>query len=134
MSEDNKGYQTGMASEYLVLSMLYRKGFDAYLTLGNKKSVDIIIKKDNGSIVTIDVKSVRGYDSIPVKNVKEKDGHFIVIVIYNNKFGDVNVLPDFYIVHSQIVVERRVSYDGGQTDLFKRDIKDYKDCWNLIKG
>ena len=120
MSEDNKGYQTGMASEYLVLSMLYRKGFDAYLTLGNKKSVDIIIRKDNGSI--------------PVKNVKEKDGHFIVIVIYNNKFGDVNVLPDFYIVHSQIVVERRVSYDGGQTDLFKRDIKDYKDCWNLIKG
>ena len=38
-----RGYNTNLASEFYVLSMLYRLGFDANLTLGNKKSVDITV-------------------------------------------------------------------------------------------
>jgi hypothetical protein len=38
-----RGYNTNLASEFYVLSMLYRLGFDANLTLGNKKSVDIAV-------------------------------------------------------------------------------------------
>ena len=34
-------YNTNMASEFYVLSMLHRIGVDAALTLGNKKAVDI---------------------------------------------------------------------------------------------
>lgn len=134
MSEDNKGYQTGMASEYLVLSMLYRKGFDAYLTLGNKKSVDIIIKKDNGSIVTIDVKSVRGYDSIPAGNIVGDNNHFVVILIYRNKFEDVTTLPECYIVPSAVAVECRKTFAGNHIDIFRKAIEGYKDRWDLIKG
>ncbi len=40
-----KSQNTNLASEYYVLSMLYRIGANAYLTLGNKKSVDIIVEK-----------------------------------------------------------------------------------------
>ena len=36
-----RGYNTNLASEFYVLSMLYRCGLDASLTLGNKKSVDV---------------------------------------------------------------------------------------------
>lgn len=32
---------TNLASEYFILSCLYRVDANAYLTLGNKKSVDI---------------------------------------------------------------------------------------------
>lgn len=32
---------TNLASEYFILSCLYRVGANSYLTLGNKKSVDI---------------------------------------------------------------------------------------------
>ena len=35
-------YNTNLASEFYVLSMLHRLGSDASLTLGNKKSVDIV--------------------------------------------------------------------------------------------
>jgi hypothetical protein len=31
------GYDTGMASEFLVLSNLYRLGVNAFISLGNKK-------------------------------------------------------------------------------------------------
>ena len=70
METKKSGYNTGIASEYLVLSMLYRLGADAYMTMGNKKSVDIWIIKDGEPDVSIDVKSVRASDSIPVVNVK----------------------------------------------------------------
>jgi hypothetical protein len=55
-----RGYNTNLASEFYVLSMLYRLGLDANLTLGNKKSVDITVVLGPGRAVTIDVKAVAG--------------------------------------------------------------------------
>ena len=80
--------------------MLYRLGAKAYLTLGNEKSIDIRITKDDGSWISVDVKSVRKGNAIPVGNAVDKDNHYYVFVIYNNKFSDLSVHPDFYIVPS----------------------------------
>ena len=44
------------------------------------------------------MKSVRKWDSIPVGNAVGKDNHYYVFVIYNNKFSDLSVFPEFYIV------------------------------------
>ena len=120
METKNKGFDTGIASEYLVLSMLYRLGVDAYMTLGNKKSVDIWIKNDDDF-------------------VEAKDTRYIVFVIYNKKFDfkDVPTLPEFYIVPSKYVVENRTKYDlksgGERFNIFKKDIKDYINRWDLLK-
>ena len=46
MGKKKDGHWTGIASEHLVLSMLYRLGAKAYLTLGNEKSIDIRITKN----------------------------------------------------------------------------------------
>lgn len=40
------GYNTNLASEFYILSMLHRLGADAMLTLGNKKSVDITVVQE----------------------------------------------------------------------------------------
>ena len=139
METNNKRFDTGIASEYLVLSMLYRLGIDAYMTMGNKKSVDIWIRNDNGFATEIDVKSVRGFDSIPVGNVEAKDNRYIVFVIYNNKFDfkDVPTLPELYIVPSKYVVENRSGFDlksGGKTyNILKKDIRGYINRWDLLK-
>ena len=37
-----KGYNTNLASEYYVLSTLYRLAFDSFITLENKKRIDKI--------------------------------------------------------------------------------------------
>ena len=97
MGKKKDGHWTGIASEHLVLSMLYRLGAKAYLTLGNEKSIDIRITKDDGSWISVDVKSVRKWDSIPVGNAVGKDNHYYVFVIYNNKFSDLSVFPEFYL-------------------------------------
>ena len=119
MEKKKDGHWTGIASEHLVLSMLYRLGAKAYLTLGNEKSIDIRITKDDGSWISVDVKSVRKWDSIPVGNAVGKDNHYYVF-------------PEFYIVPSDIVVERRKEFNGGPIDIFKKDIADYKDKWDIL--
>lgn len=48
-------YNTNLASEYLMMSLLCRAGKDAYLSLGNKKGVDIIVKTKKGAICIIEV-------------------------------------------------------------------------------
>lgn len=138
MGTRKNSYNTGIASEYLVLSMLYRLGVDAYLTLGNRKSIDIGVIREDGTRISIDVKSVRGYSSIPVDNVKELPNHFIVFVVYNNKFDDETLpLPDFYIVPSGEVIKRRIEF----TPYFRifpkhkkslHNIEEFKDRWELV--
>ena len=77
-----RGYNTNLASEFFVLSILYRLGLDANLTLGNKKSVDISVVLGPGRAVTIDVKAVKGKMDWLMGNVPDtaKPNHFVVLV------------------------------------------------------
>lgn len=54
----DKNYNTNLASEYLIMSLLCRDGKDAYLSLGNKKGDDIILNTDKGAICFVEVKGV----------------------------------------------------------------------------
>lgn len=84
-----KSQNTNLASEYYVLSMLYRIGANAYLTLGNKKSVDIIVEKKN-KLITIDVKGLQGTTNFPIDNwVKKEGNHFLTFVSFLNKMDDL---------------------------------------------
>lgn len=124
------GYDTGVASEYYVLSLLYRKGYEAYITSGNKKSVDIRVVH-NGQTLSIDVKAVQGYTSLIVNNVHAKDNHYIVFLIYNNKFRDVSIMPELYIMPSDHVDRVAKSY-GEQRRITKGTIQQYRDRWDYF--
>ena len=125
-----KNYNTGIAAEYYVLSMLFRKGYEAYLTLGNKKSVDIRVIGASNTI-TIDVKAVQGYSSLIVNNVTSIPNHYIIFLIYNNKFDDVSYIPEVYIVPSQDIQSLSKMF-GDQARIFKGAIESFKDKWSLI--
>jgi len=62
-------YNTNLAAEFWVLSTLYRIGSDAQLTLGNKKSVDILVNLSNGMRCTIDVKGLADPYDWPADNI-----------------------------------------------------------------
>lgn len=124
-------YNTGIASEYLVLSNLYRLGLDAYMSLGNKKSVDIAICK-NGRTITLDVKAVKGYSSIIVNNMKSSEDHYVVIVIYNDKFDNLHYIPDMFIAKSTDIYQLIKSYKD-QKRIMKTDIIKYKDNWSILQ-
>ncbi|MBI2578349.1 MAG: hypothetical protein HYW26_01415 [Candidatus Aenigmarchaeota archaeon] len=94
------GQNTNLASEYYVLSILYRMNVNAYLTLGNKKSIDIVIDK-NGETLTADVKGLRGTSNFPIDNWNRKHkNHFLIFISFLNKINDLKCLPEVYIVPS----------------------------------
>lgn len=126
-------FNTGMAAEFFVLSQLFRMGLEAYLSQGNKKSIDIRVVHSPEKAISIDVKAVRAYSPLVVNNVVSAPNHFVVFVIYNNKFEDVTVAPDVFIVPSEEVgaitkhfqLERRV---------MKGDLAEYKDNWLVLRS
>lgn len=124
-------FNTGIASEYLILSKLYRLDFEAYVSQGNKKSIDIRVVLDDNRAISIDVKAVRGYSSLVVNNVIAKRDHFLVFVIYNNKFENLEVEPEIYIVPSFDVAEITKVF-GTEKRVMKGDLADYKDRWDNL--
>jgi len=126
-------FDTGVAAEYFILSQIYRLGLEAYISQGNKKAIDIRVIQENGNPISIDVKAVRGYSSLVVNNVKVQDNHYIVFVIYNNKFEDVLVPPDVYVVPSSDVPSI-TSHFKEEKRVMKGALEGYKNQWSLLKA
>src|ERR1035441_10604579 len=94
------GYNTNLAAEYYVLSMLYRYGAEASLTLGNKKSVDIIVLRGR-TLLSIDVKGLAGKTLWALDNLSEPtEHHYIALVSFLNRIHDCTVVPEVYILPS----------------------------------
>ena len=133
------GYDTNLAAEFYVLSVLHRLGFAATLTLGNKKSVDIVIARDAGDAITIDVKGLAGTTNWPVDNLKEgRRRHFIVFVTFLGKIGDPSVLPEVYIVPSEKVSRLIYQNPAGNRRVIplgraRKSWENYKEAWELLR-
>lgn len=135
---DMTKYNINLASEFYVLSMLHRLGRDTSLTLGNKKSVDIVVVKESGTVITIDVKGLAGKTSWPVDNVKQKgDDHFVVFVSFLDKIDDYGVLPEVYIVPSpsvaQLVFHAPIGRRVIQRSRLKKEGADFHNAWHLLQ-
>jgi hypothetical protein len=93
-------YNTNLAAEFYVLSMLYRRGADASLTLGNKKAVDIVVALPSGQTVTIDVKGVAGAHDWPCDNLRlpAPAHHFLVLVSFEGKMANPHTVPSVWVV------------------------------------
>ena len=135
MSEDK--YNTNLAAEFYVLSVLHSLGADATLTLGNKKSVDIAVIRGAGNSITIDVKGLAGKTSWPVDNVTSSNkGHFLVFVCYNGKIGNPSFVPDVWIIPANVLAPLiYVSPKGRrvvQRAKLRKEAAKYKDNWSQI--
>lgn len=95
------GHETNLASEFYVLSVLHRLGANATRTLGNKKSVDIVVVRQAGEAVTVDVKGVAGRWDWPADNIRKPAKprqHFLVFVTYEGSFAEPKALPRVWVV------------------------------------
>jgi hypothetical protein len=135
---NNKIYNTNLASEYYILSQLHRVGKDAYLTLGNKKSVDILIETQKRTI-SLDVKGIAGSTNWPLDNFKKKHkNHYIVLVSYLSKIENLQILPEIYIVPSIKIEDYFYINPKGNRKVVKlsemrSNGKKYRDNWNQLK-
>jgi hypothetical protein len=134
----DKGYNTNLAAEFYVLSVLHRLGLDANLTLGNKKSVDIAIGRDAGEAYTIDVKELAGKTSWPIDNIRAgKERHFLVFVSFLGKISQPEVAPEVYIVPSTEMDWLAYDAPGGrrllQFKTMRENASRFKDKWDLLR-
>jgi hypothetical protein len=136
-----KGYNTNLASEYYVLSMLYRQGFDAYITLGNKKGIDIILNLNDEKQLTIDVKGLQGTTLFPLDNVEDKSdkpNHFVVFLSFLNKMSDPLVLPEIYVLPHNDLKELmyynpKGNRKGINLSMLRSKSDAYRNNWEILK-
>ena len=131
------GYNTNLAAEFHVLSVLHRLGVDANLTLGNKKSVDIAAVRASGSAITIDVKGLAGTTSWPVDSLKPpKKGHFVVFVCFRGRISDPKAGPETWVVPSKSVGALTYHAPGGRRVVTRAKLNAkgprYRDAWHLV--
>jgi hypothetical protein len=91
--EIQKGH-LGLAGEYAVASELCRLQVWAQVTLGNYKTVDLLVVGHRRT-VTVQVKSKQGNAWPAVQGPPDLD-HFIVLVDFKGKTG---ARPDFYVLN-----------------------------------
>ena len=102
-SGDNN-YNTNLASEYLMMSLLCRAGKDAYLSLGNKKGVDIIVKTGKGAICIVEVKGVNKNNDWMIGNsgkLPSLPNMFYALVGFEGYISDVKAPAKFYLIPSE---------------------------------
>jgi hypothetical protein len=129
------GYDTNLAAEFYTLSALYRLGAEATLTLGNKKSVDIIAVRSAGDTVTVDVKGIAGKTGWPVSNVRtDRAKHFVVFVSFLNRIDNPSVSPEVYVVPAHCIPNLRGK--GGwravHLSTLRKADPSYRDGWKQL--
>jgi hypothetical protein len=131
------GYETNLASEFYILSVLHRLSVDATLTLGNKKSVDILVVRQAGDAVTVDVKGVAGKHDWPADNILATPNHrhFIAFVSYEGAFPNPAILPSVWIVPYEEVAQFTKQYQGRKNvsrALLMKNGESYRNAWSLL--
>lgn len=134
-------YDTNLAAEYYVLSCLHRcTGISAALTLGNKKGVDILVARDAGEAVTVEVKGLAGKGNWIVGKLSSKvpENHFVALVSFEGTIADPEMPPPsvWIIPFSEIppfIKQYGAHIDAVRTLVINNGTK-YRNAWHLITG
>ena len=106
---------SNLASEFYVASLLFRLGYEASITLGNTKEIDLMVyDPETQKEITIDVKGLKNTTNwVMPKNLSERDAHFFVLVTFKNKFSDLDAIPEVYTIPSKKVTKLWTGWSGN---------------------
>ena len=129
-------YNTNLAGEFWVLAALNRLGIEAQLTLGNKKSVDILVIQ-NSTIYTLDVKALADRYDWPADNIRVLDNpnHVYVFLTFDGKIGDPQTNPSVWIIPSDRLrpfIKRFATRSVVSRSLLMNNGGEYRDNWKYL--
>lgn len=82
MTSRADGQLSGMAGEFLTLGKLFKRGYQASVTLGNAKAVDLFVYNSNTDRqFSVQVKTLRQRNCFPMRRESIKRDHIYVFVI-----------------------------------------------------
>ena len=134
MDKTSVRYNTNLAAEFWVLSTLYRLGAEANLTLGNKKSVDILIFRDSAPLISVDVKGLADAYDWPADNVKITDdpNHFYVLLSFEGGILNPSTGPSVWIIPSDQIrpfIKPYRTRTVVSRSLVKKNGSEFRNAW-----
>jgi len=138
-------YDTNLASEFYVLSCLHRLGVTANLTLGNKKGVDVVVVRESGDAITVEVKGLAGKYEWPVNNLVSQtpripERHFVALVSFEGRIDDRTMppprvwiipFPDLAQFTREYPTSKRVNV--SRAEVLSSGMP-YENAWHLVLG
>jgi hypothetical protein len=86
---------TGMAGEFLTAGKLFKRGYQACVTFGNAKSIDILVYNPNtDKSFIVQVKTLRHKNCFPIKKEKIHPTHIYIFILLH----DFDQPEEFFIV------------------------------------
>lgn len=138
MSKRKSTHQSGMAGEFFVMEALFRLGHEPALTLGNAKTIDILVQNESGETLKISVKTVRGGGKwgVGTEDLSKNKKLFFIFLHYKN-FDDVTTRPDVFIVPARDVQKIKEDWFNSFAVYFSNSerrerLEKYRDAWNLL--
>jgi hypothetical protein len=130
---------TGMAGEFLAVGKLFKRGYQASVTFGNAKSIDVLVY--NATIdksFCVQVKTLRRKNCFPIKRENIKRDHVYVFILLH----DFETPEEFFILSGEEIISNinrffGSSYkDSGHASNMPAinygPLTPYKDNWQLF--
>jgi hypothetical protein len=96
------GQLSGMAGEFLTVGKLFKRGYQASVTLGNAKAVDVLVyNPTTNKSFNVQVKTLRQKNCFPVRKESIVRDHIYVFIILNS-WGQEEY---FYIVPGHEILD-----------------------------
>ena len=137
--------EKGKLGELYVFGKLIEKGAMPFVPVADIQGVDAVVRKKDGTYVEIQIKATwppeqAGYFNVPDLYVR-KD-LFIVGLIYANLPGQIEEMPEAWIIPSEVfaanTTKRRLLGLGlGDTEherSLREKLADYREAWDLLTG
>lgn len=128
-----------MAGEFLTVGKLFKRGYQASVTFGNAKAIDVLVhnpKNDKSYIVQ--VKTLRQKNCFPIKKENLKPDHVYVFILLH----DFEQQEEYFVVPGCDIIQdidkffgssyRNPDKPSNMTAINYGPLAPYKDNWQLF--
>ena len=137
--------RSSLAGEFYTVAELYRRGYNALVTFGKAKQIDIIVKEGNNSL-SVEVKARMKGGQFLCQCPKTDDTQKVWCFVDLYKKDSEH--PDFYILNDQDLIEicekrqafikeqekqRKKYHPFSHLDIKLDELNKHKNNWDLIK-
>ena len=141
--------RSNLAGEFHTLAELYRRGYNAFITLGKGKQIDIVVKEDDDSL-SIEVKARMSSGQFLCSYPASRSGRKIWVFVDMYK-KDIDDTPDYYILSAADLFDigksrakmaadkekargKKYSKSFNRGDITLNDLKNCNKGWDLVKN
>lgn len=143
----SKKDRSNLAGEFHTLAELYRRGYNAFITLGKSKQIDIVVKKGDDSL-SVEVKSrmSSGQFLCSFPNSANVNKIWVFVDMYKK---NIDEHPDYYVLSAADLfrigknrakeIKEKEKMRGkkysefSSLDISMKELKKYNKGWDLVE-